>query len=265
VFVQDEVSLSDRLQLTGGAKVETNVYTGAEFLPTLRATWGLGDLGLLWGSMSRSVRAPARLDRNFYLPAKPPFIIEGGPNFQSEVAHVFELGYRGQLPGAGYSVTAFHTEYQKLRAGRASPTTVENLAFGDVSGMEAWGSLDLTPAWRLSGGWVELRESLHATADSPPSSVPNLGNDPRRQLTLRSSARLPAEVQFDVTLRHVSALPDPVVPAYTVADVRLAWPVTRAVEASVLVQNLGPRHVEFDPANSSRLGRSAFLRVEWRP
>ena len=79
VFAQDEYRATERLRLTAGAKIETNVYTGAEFLPTLRATYDLAGLGTLWGSASRAVRAPARLDREFYLPAKPPYIIEEAP------------------------------------------------------------------------------------------------------------------------------------------------------------------------------------------
>ena len=32
-FAQDDIALAERLSLTLGAKVETNVYTGAEFMP----------------------------------------------------------------------------------------------------------------------------------------------------------------------------------------------------------------------------------------
>jgi iron complex outermembrane receptor protein len=265
LFVQDEVHLSDRLHVTGGAKVETNVYTGAEFLPTLRATYGLGENTLLWASASRAVRAPARLDRDFYLPSKAPFIIEGGPNFQSEVAKVYELGLRGQpLAGFSYSLTAFHDDYQKLRAGEAAPTTIDNLAYGGISGLEASGSLDLMANWRLSGGWVAMREALHASPSAGASSVANLGDDPNWQWTVRSTARLAPKLEFDLAVRHVSGLPDPAVPAYTVADLRLGWQVASNLEASVLGQNLGRRHVEFDPASSSKFGPAGFVRLEWR-
>jgi iron complex outermembrane receptor protein len=264
LFIQDEASVSERLHVTAGAKVESNVYTGAEFLPTLRAAYAVDEGATLWASASRAVRAPARLDRDFYLPSQPPYFIAGGADFQSEVAHVFELGFRGEhLPGVSYSITAFHDEYQKLRAGQAAPTTIENLAWGDISGIEAWGSIDLLSGWRLSGGWTGLRESLHASASAGAASVANLGDDPQQQWSLRSTARLTPTVGFDVTVRHVSALPDPAVPAYTVADVHVTWQVTPALEASVLAQNLGRRHVEFDPASSSKFGPTAFARLEW--
>ncbi len=265
IFVQEEYRASERLRLTGGAKVETNVYTGAEFLPTLRATYDLGGLGSLWGSASRAVRAPARLDRDFYFPARPPYIIEGGPSFQSEVANVFELGLRGQqASGINYSVTAFHDEYQKLRAGKAAPTTIDNLAWGGVSGVEAWANADLARDWRVSVGWMALRESLNASPLAGANSVANLGDDPRQQWSLRSTSRLARTVDFDVTVRHVASLPAPAVPAYTVADLRLAWRWLPGLNVSVLAQELGRRHVEFDPSSSARFGPTVFIKLEWR-
>jgi len=265
VFVQDEYRASERLRLTGGAKVETNVYTGAEFLPTLRATYDIGRLGSIWSSASRAVRAPARLDRDFYLPAKPPYIIEGGPTFQSEVANVFELGLRGQqTAGISYSVTAFHDQYQKLRAGQAAPTTIDNLAWGGVSGLEAWGNADLARDWRVSLGWMSLRESLRASALAGANSVSNLGDDPRQQWTVRSTSKLTGAIDFDVTVRHVASLPSPAVPAYTVADLRLACHCLPGLNVSVLAQDLGRRHVEFDPSSSSRFGPTAFIKLEWQ-
>jgi iron complex outermembrane receptor protein len=264
VFVQDEYRATEHLRLTAGAKVETNVYTGAEFLPTVRGTFDLGSLGTLWGSASRAVRAPARLDREFFFPAKPPYFIEGGPTFDSEVANVFELGLRGQQgSGFNYAVTIFHDDYQKLRAGHAAPTTIDNLARGSVGGAEAWGSIDVTSSWRLAAGWMLLRESLSASALAGAGSVANLGNDPRQQWSLRSTSRLARSVDFDVTLRHVAALPAPAVPAYTVAELRLAWHCLPGLDVSLLGQDLGRRHVEFDPSSSSRFGPRAFIKLEW--
>jgi iron complex outermembrane receptor protein len=266
VFVQNEWLVTPRLNLTAGLKAERNVYTGTEWLPTLRASYRVADVGMAWASLSRAVRAPARLDREFYFPANPPFIIQGGPDFRSEVATVAELGWRARpLPALSYAVTAFHADYERLRAGRAGPTPVENRARGHVSGLEAWASLELNPRWRLAGGVVGLDKALQADALSPPSSVPNLGNDPRWQALLRASATPLQRLEVDLTLRHVSRLPQPVVPAYTVADLRLGWRVADALEASLFVANLGDRAVsEFDPAEASRFGRAAQLRLLWR-
>ncbi len=265
VFAQEDFRAGERLRLTAGAKVETNVYTGAEFLPTLRATWDLGGLGSLWGSASRAVRAPARLDRDVQIPANPPFLIDRGADFQSEVANVYEIGLRGQqASGFGYSVTAFHHDYSRLRAGHAAPTPVENLASGGLTGMESWGNVDITRDWRLAFGWTELREALRAAPSAGLDSVSNLGDDPRRQVSLRSTMRPAQDVDVDLTLRHVASLPSPAVPSYTVLDARVGWAVRRDLEISLVAQELGKRHVEFDPASASRFGPMAFVKLEWR-
>gem|GEM_PF-3016700 len=55
---------------------------------------------------------------------------------------------------------------------------------------------------------------------------PAAGNDPDNQWALGSSMDLPHDVSLDLAIRHVAALPDPIVPAYTAFDARLAWPRT---------------------------------------
>jgi hypothetical protein len=49
-----------------------------------------------------------------------------------------------------------------------------------VEGVDAWGNYNVTGFWRLSVGWVELRNSLHAAFGTAPNSISDLGNDPAR-------------------------------------------------------------------------------------
>src|SRR5258707_12653187 len=93
VFAQDEVALGSRWRLTLGSKLESNVYTGTDFLPSARLAWKLDEHHLLWTAVSRAVRAPSRLDRDLFTPSQPPFVLAGGPDFRSAVAQGYELGY----------------------------------------------------------------------------------------------------------------------------------------------------------------------------
>ncbi|MBL0727271.1 TonB-dependent siderophore receptor [Piscinibacter sp. HJYY11] len=265
LFLQDEFAVSETLRVTAGVKLETNVYTGTEVLPTLRAAYDIGERKILWASLSRAVRSPARLDRDFYLPANPPHLIAGGPNFESEVANVAELGLRGQTSAASYSATAFLHDFDRLRAGRAGPTEIENRAWGKVWGLETWGTVDVAAGWRLMAGWVELRKSLHKDELSPASSIPNLGNDPRRQLQVRSTLDLNRRTQLDVSVRYVASLPEPHVPSYTAGNVRLGWRVTPALNASLYVNDLGRSgRTEFNASDASVIRSSAGIKVDWR-
>jgi iron complex outermembrane receptor protein len=266
VFVQDQLALSPGTELTLGLRAERNVYTGTEWLPTLRLSHDLGEGLLAWGSLSRAVRAPARLDREFFFPADPPYFIAGGPEFRSEIATVAEFGLRGRATEAArWSATLFHHDFERLRAGTAGATTVLNLAEGRTWGLEAWGTVDLSRRWRLSGGLSTLHKDLRAAPQAGANSVANLGNDPKRQAMLRLSGDLTASLQVDTTLRHVGALPNPAVPSHTVADIRIGWSPAPSVELSLLATNAFDReHAAFNTADASRFGREAWLRLSWR-
>jgi iron complex outermembrane receptor protein len=75
VFAQDEIALRPDLSLTLGARVERNDYTGNELLPTARLSWRLNPRHALWSALSRTVRAPTRLDVDAYIPGRPPYLL----------------------------------------------------------------------------------------------------------------------------------------------------------------------------------------------
>jgi len=273
LFAQDEIALKDNWRLTLGSKFENNYYTGTEFLPSARLAWKPEPQQLVWGAVSRAVRAPSRIDRDFFLPAQagppPTPSLNGGPDFVSEVVKVFEVGYRAQpSPRASYSVSLFHNIYDKLRSVEPSGggNVIANKIYGTGDGVEAWGSYQATRTWRLSAGALALRQRLHLRPDSADTvfGVAAEGNDPKLQCTLRSSLDL-SDAEFDVSIRHVSALPNPGVPAYTAVDARYAWRLRRDLEVSVVGQNLfDPGHPEFgaDPARSE-IARGAYVKLRW--
>jgi iron complex outermembrane receptor protein len=266
LFVQDEIKLTKTVELTAGIKFERNDYTGWEYLPSLRLTWKPEDRQLVWGAVSRAVRAPSRLDREVFFPPAGPFVIRGGPNFESEVANVFEIGYRAQPSGSlTYSITAFRHDWDKLRSATNPPVPIflVNEIDGFVNGVEAWATFQPTRGWRLSGGFTTLHEKL----TFKPGNNETLANDPDQQWMLRSMFNLTERHEFDVMVRRVGSLPFQRVAAYTAFDARLGWKVSREVELSLTVQNLAdPGHAESGAApGRSELGRSAFLKLLWRP
>ena len=63
-FVQDDVSVvPDRLNLTGGIKLEHNDYTGFEYQPRASAHLQIHEHHSLWTSVSRAVRTPSRAEK----------------------------------------------------------------------------------------------------------------------------------------------------------------------------------------------------------
>lgn len=255
VFAQDEWTLQPGLRLTAGARVERNPYTGAEFLPSMRLAWSAADNALLWGGASRTVRAPSRLDVDTFVPGKAPFVLNGGNAVKAEVARVYEIGYRGQ-PHAGVSaaITLFQHRYDDLRTQEVAPSrrfvTFASNMEGKSTGFEAWASVQLTPAWRLTGGATGLNERLWVKPGSNDTvSAAAAGRDPHHQLQLRSSHTLAEDIELDIAVRRIGRLRTQTqpVPAYTAVDARLGWRINPQWDLALVGQNLNGAHAEYGP------------------
>jgi iron complex outermembrane receptor protein len=266
VYAQADVQLHEALDLKAGVKLEHNDYTGWEYLPNLRLAWKPAGEHLIWAAVSRAVRAPARFDRDVIRPLGGVF---GGPNFAAEVANVFQLGYRAQLASVlTWSVTAFRHDWDKLRSATALPVFFENRIEGPVYGVETWASWQPLSVWRLSGGLTTLRKDLRlelGSSDPLGPRNPQLADDPERQWMLRSSLTLWRMHELDAVVRHVGALPTPIVPAYTAVDARYAWRLRPDLEVFLLGQNLFDRtHPEFNAApGRSEFERGVFVGARW--
>src|SRR5690606_16528493 len=71
-FVQDAFAFADgRVKVTAGVKLEHNDYTGEEWQPNGRLAWTPGEGHLLWTAVSRAVRMPSRIDRDFVASIAP--------------------------------------------------------------------------------------------------------------------------------------------------------------------------------------------------
>lgn len=269
-FLQDEIALRPNLALTFGAKIETNSYTAAEILPSLRLGWRPAPDHLLWGALSRAVRAPSRVDRDYFSPALEP-VIRGGPAFVSEISKVAELGYRARLsPSLTLSATAFHHDHDRLRSVEPGPEggrVFANGLEGHTTGIEGWARVQVLPHWRLIGGGTRLDQSLRVGPGANELiGVRALGNDAGHWWSIRSLLDLTSHVGLDTTVRRVGARPDPAVPAYTAVDLRLGWQASRHVNLSLVVRNLlDPGHPEWRTARGwVEQQRSVFLRLLWR-
>jgi iron complex outermembrane receptor protein len=277
-FVQDDVPLgTDRLRLTLGTKIEHNDYTGVELQPSSRLAWTLTPRHMIWGAISRAVRTPSRIDRDFFVPLAPgsaAFLLAGGPTFVSEDVRAYELGYRSE-PHERLSLTvaSFYNDYRHIRSlEQITPPAPFPLAFangqtGHSYGAELTAEYRVTDWWRLRSGYTALR--LHVRPE-PGSTDTSFGSteshDPNYYGTLRQSLDLPAHLQFDVGFRYVGHILNQTVPAYRELDGRLAWQASRTVECSIAGQNLlHTHHPEFDvPGTRKEAERGVNGKLVWR-
>ncbi len=282
MFVQDEISLTRKLRLTAGTRVERGAFGTTDLLPSLRLAQQTGEGQLVWGGLSRTVRGPTRLDTDFRVTAAPgglDFI--GNRDFQSERVKVAELGYRYQGRVASASVTLYKNYYDRLGTiildSSGTFLTTGNFVSGQAKGIEAWGDLRVTPAWRLSAGLAVNSDRY----DVAPGilSVPidaYAGTSPTSTLQLRSSWNLPYRTELDVVYRHVSFFGDPndplnqnlapFVPPSNAIDIRFGWKLNKQLDLDVIGQNLfGTRHAEFgDPSVRAIMTQRIYTRLTWR-
>jgi iron complex outermembrane receptor protein len=202
------------------------------------------------------------VDRELFSPG----VLVGGPDFESEVSKVFELGYRGQpLRELSYSLTAFYNELEDLRS--LAPATgglmVANDREGHIEGIEGWGVWHPVGWWRLSAGFVRMNQQLEVRPGAVDLQAPGAeGNDPKGWYKLRAAFDLGNAVELDVMVRHYHERPHPLVPRYTAVDARLGWRAARGVEVSLLGQGLFDTHPEWGASpNRAELERAAFVKL----
>ena len=259
VFVQDEIALGEAVDLTLGAKLDRNTYTGTEFLPSARLAWRYRPNAMLWGAVSRAVRAPSRLDREIFTPA-----VFGGPDFRSEVSRVYELGHRAQAGARfAWSATAFYHDHEHQRSLAPVPggAVIANDLEGRTAGIESWASWRVSERVRLQGGFTRLSQTLQprpGTVDVQAPATP--GSDPNGWWKLGAAFDLGSAWELDLHARHYGALANRNVPAYTAVDARLGWHLSHRLELSLAVQNILDRgHIEWAPG--AELPRAAFVKA----
>ena len=270
-FIQDNIELKENdLYLTLGVKLERNDFSGFEVQPSGRVSWTPDRSYTFWAAVSRAVRAPSRVDVDYYVPARivppPAASIAGGPDFHSERVIAYELGFKLYPSGNFYiSLATFFNQYSDLYSLEPLPGTltyvVQNGSEGSSNGVELSGAYQPVEWWRLRGGYTYFYKNLQ----SKPGHVfdPSLlGNDPGHQALLQSNINLPGNFQLDLMGRYVSQLSFTETPAYFKLDAQITW-LWKSLEFSIAGRNLTKKwHDEY---GSALIPRSFYGKIAWRP
>jgi iron complex outermembrane receptor protein len=98
------------------------------------------------------------------------------------------------------------------------------------------------------------------------TSVASDEASPRHIARIRSSWRLPAGLDADISFRWVDVVRSQKTPAYSALDARVAWPVMAKLELAVVGQNLlHDHHLEFGAGPAAvEIPRSVYGEARWR-
>lgn len=270
LFAQDSIALSSSLTGTVGIKLEHRTYTDLIVLPSARLSWKPSESALLWGAVSRAVRSPTPFDEDVVESIGQTVFLTALSSFRSEKLTAFELGTRLMLsPSASLSLSSFYNVYDDLRTVEPAPGGFLPLRWGngikgDSYGLDAWADIRMADWWRLKPGYSLLVQKFRFKEGSTPLlGTSQVGNDPRHRATLRSSMDIGRQINLDLDLRYVSALPDPHVPAYVELGARLGWQFDDRAELSVSGFNLlHKQHRELPASQASPLSRSVFVALK---
>jgi iron complex outermembrane receptor protein len=295
-FVQDEIVIRpDRLNLSLGARVEHNAYTGFDFQPSGRLVWTPNNKNMFWGAVSVADRIPSRIDTSIRVnyaalpgPGNLPILVSffGNPNEKNERLTAFEAGYRNAWTSRfSLDSTVFYNRYRDLvsvEPGAMSletnpapahlliPTSFGNGLYGETQGLEFFANWKVASFWTVSPGYAFLSMHLHPFAGSQDTTtVPGTqGGNPDHQGQLRSSVSLPRNIRWNASAYFVNRLPAASIPSYTRLDTSLIWRAGEHVSVSVTGQNLLRNlHPEFSgpscTVQSGLMRRDAYAKIAW--
>ena len=274
-FIQDDIEIiADRLNVIVGSKFEYNDFTGFEYQPSVKALGKPTDNQTVWGSVSRAVRTPSRVNNDVLLSVSAfptdtglpgQSVLLGNSDVESEDLLSFELGYRADVADeVSVDIATYYNFYDNLLTFEPGPPTprldlvppriivplnTRNLMRGETYGVELVTDYRPVDWWRFVGTYTFLHMKLKPKSGSMDTIASGAeGDDPKHQFYLRSLLDLPHDVEFDAAFRFVSKLETLNVDEYFELDLRLGWSPIEDVQLEVVGQNLlEGSHQEFAP------------------
>jgi iron complex outermembrane receptor protein len=292
-FVQDEVTVTPRVKVTLGSKLEHDNHAGWGVLPSARVIVDVTGTQRAWAAVSRARRTPsaAELGMRVYFATIPgefgvplTFGLVGNPNFQTERLTAVEGGYRVQLrTSAAFDVTVFRGSYDRLSTVEPIAPSFErspephlfvpiqyaNLLSANTAGVEIAGHWVPVIWWRLDGSYSGFRVTPHVDAASQDRAATAFdANTPQHQWQLHSSLWPTPRIQFNASLYHVGRLRVIDAAAYTRADARLELKINDRLSAIATGRNLfDPAHAEYPmvngPIDTTSVPRSGTVGLSW--
>lgn len=262
-FMQDAIALfDDQVELTVGARLEHNAFSGFEVQPNIRARWSIDDRSTVWASAARAVRTPSRLDQDAIsdiqvLPTAPvPTLLQfrGDPGFKSEELLALDVGYRLQpLDSVSIDIAAFYYDYDNLRAqvlgtperqlGAPVPHVIQPINLASALAAETFGAevaaeWFVERDWKISAGYSYAEINVDPTLGGSNPLARDVFKSPEHQAFARTGFSLFDDVDVDLGVRFASRLRQDQIGDYVAADARIAWHPADGVELSISAQNL---------------------------
>jgi iron complex outermembrane recepter protein len=299
LFLQDDVDLIEgKLSVSLGTKLLKTNYTGLQLQPSARLLWTPSRSQSFWAAFTHAVRTPSAAERAFFLAGfggiapngLPVFArFNANPNFKSEELNGYEAGFRDLVGETlSFDISVFFNHYSGLFSQDITgplfvetgpppthlllPAEFGNGLRGTTKGVEIAPEWKPVSFWRLRTTYSYLQMNLEKGRNSLDVGTAAFieGSSPKHQVTVLSGLDISKKFGFDLTYRYVSSLPklSPTlsVKAYSTADARFDWRISRQFMFSIVGRNLfQPYHYEFasDPGPMVGIKRTGYGQITW--
>ena len=173
-YLQDSITLSDRLSFSLGTKVEENDLSGFGIQPGIRGSWMANDNNVVWMGYSKAHRQPSLRERYTSLtpykdwtPAAPSFITgewenktyAGDDKLDREEMDAYELGWRIR-PNKDLLLELSAYYYDTQNAVRASTSNAYEARNAEAYGGELSIDWRVSDSWRIRSGYSNARGNV---------------------------------------------------------------------------------------------------------
>jgi iron complex outermembrane receptor protein len=274
-FVQDTITLlPDSVFAMLGTKLEYNTFTGFEVQPSARVWW-TDDTNTLWGSVSRPVRVPSRIEQDAFVtlgivdtgliagqPATGVYErvgVAGSRSVKSEELIAYEIGYRRRLlENLTIDIAPYYNDYSRLLY---LPKTVigewSDAGSGESYGVEVTSAWQALEQWKLEASYSFVDVQIHGDL-TPHDEL----TSPSHQFKMRSYWNITDTIECNTALYYVDEYRMASVPDYVRFDQGFTWHATPSIDLAVWGQNLlDGRHREVSPVVQAE--RGVYAEVAW--
>ncbi|MFY9511725.1 MAG: TonB-dependent hemoglobin/transferrin/lactoferrin family receptor [Rubrivivax sp.] len=247
---------------TANNAVAPTRLSGGEVSPRLGAVWKLSPLLQPFAQYAHGFRAPTPWQVNGGISnttATPPYRSIGNPDLKPEIGDSIELGLRGRTATLRYSLALFKSRYRDfivantdvtatttvpLDPGMGSNTVTYqsvNVNRAEIQGVEAAAAWIFLPGWTIEARYARAKGeqiASNGTATPLPTIEPDKG-------TLKLGYERAGQWGGGLTVTgqksqhrpYASSLYIP--KGYVVADLSGWWDITRQLQLSASIQNIG--------------------------
>ncbi|NYT22611.1 TonB-dependent receptor [Alcaligenaceae bacterium] len=289
LFAENEWSLTDRLTLTGGARLDKNEHYGTHFTPRLYSVYRLTDNLNLKGGVSGGYKTPSlkQADDNIVEPAaRGRSWDKGNSDLQPEKSTNFEFGFAYATPERlNFSVMAYYTRF-KDKIGKeyvcntpvgAPPACVYgnnpprqsiqqyvNLDSATLRGIEAAFGMPVTDKLMLNTSYT-LSDSEIKSGDSAGQA---LNNTPRHMFNVGLDYQLNNDLKLWTKTKYKSKSIDggtDEIPAYTIVDLGATYRFSKNVLGFAGIYNALDKQIDSNEYGKHLDGRRYYagLTIEY--